>query len=657
MRGSVALLVLLGAAGGCGEDAVTGPDPVGTLRVAIATAGADLDLDGYGLTVDDSVLPPVGTFQTVVVPGLSTGPHDVTLTGVAANCGVDGTALRSVTIVERDTTRVAYAVTCQATGVKVTASTTGVDLDADGYQVSVDGAALQSLTALGSIIVTRLTPGPHTVALSGLSGNCTLSDDNPRAVVILLGEIIDVPFAVTCRAVRGAIAVSATTTGLDLDAYYLVVVPGKLPQPVPVNGTSVITGITPGTVSLTISDVAANCGLQGDNPRLVTVTAGSTKIDTAQTAFTAVCGAATGVVEVTAQTSGADYDLDGYTIRLDPGGSQALGVNTTYAYEGVGPGDHLLTLEGIASNCTVSGGDTRTVSVSVGGATRDTARATFDVTCAKTWALAYSRLEWSSSYGTDVSTIRASNATGTTQAAFMAGDAPAWLPDGTQLAYAMVSCDYYYYYYYYCYTSGLATLGTSGSGTDTLTTNGSDTDPAWRPDGGRLAFTRESALYLINPDGSSVSLIPTGVPSAHPSWSPNGLMLAFTCEVDGGNPDICVINADGTGLTRLTSDAARDVRPAWSPDGSRIVFVTNRYTGSHELALMNPDGSAVTRVSPGTGAIQPAWSADGTKIVYTAYTCDIYAGCTMNGLFVMNADGTGLTQITNGRDYGATWRP
>ena len=50
-------------------------------------------------------------------------------------------------------------------------------------------------------------------------------------------------------------------------------------------------------------------------------------------------------------------------------------------------------------------------------------------------------------------------------------------------------------------------------------------------------------------------------------------------------------------------------------------------------------------------------SADGTKLVYTAFTCDLYLGCTTHGLFAMNADGTGATQITSGKDVGAAWRP
>lgn len=71
---------------------------------------------------------------------------------------------------------------------------------------------------------------------------------------------------------------------------------------------------------------------------------------------------------------------------------------------------------------------------------------------------------------------------------------------------------------------------------------------------------------------------------------------------------------------------------------------------------MDPVGSGVTRVSSGTGASDPAWSPDGLRILFTGLACR-FSGCTSTGLFVMNADGTGLTPLTTGPDYYADWRP
>ena len=75
-----------------------------------------------------------------------------------------------------------------------------------------------------------------------------------------------------------------------------------------------------------------------------------------------------------------------------------------------------------------------------------------------------------------------------------------------------------------------------------------------------------------------------------PAWSPDGRRIAFTSERDG-NPEIYVMNADGSGVTRLTYNDARDLDsfPAWSPDGRRIAFHSNR-DGNFEIYVMNASG-------------------------------------------------------------------
>jgi tricorn protease-like protein len=67
--------------------------------------------------------------------------------------------------------------------------------------------------------------------------------------------------------------------------------------------------------------------------------------------------------------------------------------------------------------------------------------------------------------------------------------------------------------------------------------------------------------------------------------------IAFNSNRDG-NEEIYVMNADGTGQTRLTNDAASDFLPAWSPDGSKIAF-----NKGFDIFVMNADGSAQTRLT------------------------------------------------------------
>jgi Tol biopolymer transport system component len=74
-----------------------------------------------------------------------------------------------------------------------------------------------------------------------------------------------------------------------------------------------------------------------------------------------------------------------------------------------------------------------------------------------------------------------------------------------------------------------------------------------------------------------------------PMYSPDGLKIVFISTHDG-DPEIFLMNADGTGLKKLTDNTAVDAAPSWSPDGRKIVFTSDR-GGSFELYRMNSDGS------------------------------------------------------------------
>src|SRR6266699_192711 len=129
--------------------------------------------------------------------------------------------------------------------------------------------------------------------------------------------------------------------------------------------------------------------------------------------------------------------------------------------------------------------------------------------------------------------------------------------------------------------------------------------------------------------------------------------LAFVSTVDG-NPEIYVINSNGTGGTRLTTHPASDIDPTWSPDGTKIAFQSDR-DGSGEIYVMNSDGTNPVRLTVAAGGnFRPAWSPDGTKIAFTSKRDG-------NGeIYVMNADGTGgLVNLTNhtADDGDPAWSP
>jgi Tol biopolymer transport system component len=161
-----------------------------------------------------------------------------------------------------------------------------------------------------------------------------------------------------------------------------------------------------------------------------------------------------------------------------------------------------------------------------------------------------------------------------------------------------------------------------GTRLERLTHNSAyDYDPAWSPNGKRIAFSSNRRLaegsaatevYVMNADGSGVRRV-TATPGydENPDWSPDGTRIAFTNDF----LNIYTVNANGTGLqnlTRLSATTEEHSRePCWSPDGTMIAFGGRRIVGFDEdsnepvfgggIYSINPNGGREKRVQ-GTGA-------------------------------------------------------
>lgn len=200
-----------------------------------------------------------------------------------------------------------------------------------------------------------------------------------------------------------------------------------------------------------------------------------------------------------------------------------------------------------------------------------------------------------------------------------------------------------------------ALLASSGQGT-TVTVFETGKIAFFSPPDNRweVAFTSERdgnpEIYVINADGTNPRRLTTNEAlDGAPDWSPDGARIAFHTARDG-NLEIYVMNADGSGAQRLTDNAAPDSEPDWSPDGTHIAFVSER-DGNEELYVMNADGSNVQRLTDNPGVdTQPAWSPDGRTIAFSSMRDGVAE------IHLMNADGSDVRRITN--LFGANgWYP
>ena len=219
---------------------------------------------------------------------------------------------------------------------------------------------------------------------------------------------------------------------------------------------------------------------------------------------------------------------------------------------------------------------------------------------------------------------------------------PAWSRDGQRIAFSRAQDD-----------STQVWVGhPDGSDLTKLTRYAcANVDPAWAPDNLTLAFVTDRAddwdiltASLASEAGSYPAA--SAKPERHPTWSPDGTWVAYArgdALETGTKFNIWKVRVGSTERVEITTGQYMDWDPAWHPTQNLIAFDSDR-DGSRKLWVVNADGTGLHRVTSERMSFvetEPAWSPDGSKLAF------IGEGQYGGEVWIVNADGTGLTQVTH----------
>lgn len=199
---------------------------------------------------------------------------------------------------------------------------------------------------------------------------------------------------------------------------------------------------------------------------------------------------------------------------------------------------------------------------------------------------------------------------------------------------------------------------------------------AWSPDGSKIAYARgddntengfafklscRPEIYVINTFSRKYVDLTLGEGGTDPAWSPDGTRIAFS-SFRHENSEIYTMSSDGSDVQRLTYTEGGEGEPAWSPDGRQIAYAAHLLqvtvgcgfipmgrppdakANPSYIYIMGADGTNQTKLEITSGGNEPTWSPDGAWLAF--------ALADRNGreVYVTEATGSGLTQLTSGAE-------
>lgn len=533
---------------------------IGRVSVSLQLTGGQFDADGFTIALDQGT-PMTGVRSFASLDSVRVGTHSVRLGGLAANCSAPQLE-RSVVVEYARTVSVNFQVTCTPvfTELRVQVSTSGADIDPDGYFVVTDDDLPDvPVGANASISVQKVVGRTYSVRLADVAPNCTVNGTHPRSVPLVEGQVADVAFDLSCAALA-TLRITVSTSGTDPDpnGYEIKVsrAASEYVTAVAITSVVVVPRLLAGDHTVVLQKVAANCDATDDSRMVTLVGGGTTDIS-----FDVSCVAARQI----AFTKGNSGNYDIWLVLANGTGELRL-----------------TTREQIDAEPTWS---------------PDGARIAF-----RSERDGNSEIYVMSSSGADQTRLTNSSAVETW---------PRWSPLGGRIAFVSGLSSA---------SQDVFLMDPDGTNVVNITNaSGVDDQPAWSPDGGKIAFRSERAgnsdIWVMDADGSNARRLTTTTDwDGQPSWSPDGSRIAFVrgvCDPNCRN-NVMIMNADGSGVVRLTS-ILDESEPAWSPDGQRIMFMSRTcdeyyyyYCSAGTVTVMKSDGGGRKEIVAGD-MYNPVW--------------------------------------------------